>query len=300
MENGSAIRDEVMMNAIWRLRLQSLLTRPGPTLRRMGWRVAALGPVRQLVRGLGRRRSRGVLAVSVGDHNNSFFKLGWDTLNFSAPADYLATIGRDSLPFGEGQVRFMNASHVVEHLRTPALKQFLAEARRVLQPRGILRICVPDLQLFLDSYRRDGLQLHYGRRLENGLTMRETLELQIKDGKQPPGILEPHNGLVSIVASYTNGEPAVITRKDLVEGWLDRGDIDGFVEWCVSLKQRADNDYGHFNAYTFSRLERFLREGGFQRVTRSAYGSDCDHPLLRGIDRPAWRQISLYVSASPG
>jgi SAM-dependent methyltransferase len=237
-------------------------------------------------------------AVSVGDQNHSFLNLGWETLNVFPPADHLARIGQDPLPFGDGEIDFMNTSHVLEHLRTPQLRRFLKEARRVLAPWGVLRICVPNLELFLRSYHQDSLALHYERLVTKRLTMRQSLEVEIKAGRYPPEVLEPHNGLISVVASYTDGRPPPLATREEVDSRL-RGDLDGFVEWCVSLKRDAEEDYGHFNAFTFDRMERFLVDAGFSSVRRSAFRQDCAHPLLRKIDRPNKRHISLYVQARP-
>lgn len=47
------------------------------------------------------------------------------------------------------------ASHMMEHLSRPEARRFLAEARRVLKPDGILRLVLPDMRLLVEAYLGD-------------------------------------------------------------------------------------------------------------------------------------------------
>ena len=50
------------------------------------------------------------------------------------------------LPFADDSVDFVYSSHVLEHFHREVAARLLAEVRRVLRPRGYVRICVPDLE----------------------------------------------------------------------------------------------------------------------------------------------------------
>ena len=51
------------------------------------------------------------------------------------------------LPFPDSSVRYVFASHVIEHVyRQSELPTLLSEISRVLQPGGVLRIIVPDIE----------------------------------------------------------------------------------------------------------------------------------------------------------
>jgi len=54
----------------------------------------------------------------------------------------LVRAGAESLPFDEGSVNVICALHVLEHLDDP--EALLAEARRVLQPGGLLLVATPN------------------------------------------------------------------------------------------------------------------------------------------------------------
>lgn len=59
---------------------------------------------------------------------------------------------RRGLPFADRSVESINASHFLEHLTLPEARMLLAECRRVLVARGLLRVAVPDLGLLARCY----------------------------------------------------------------------------------------------------------------------------------------------------
>jgi predicted SAM-dependent methyltransferase len=56
------------------------------------------------------------------------------------------------LPFAEGSVACIYSAHVLEHLYREDALALLHECYRVLEPRGILRIVVPDLHALVQKY----------------------------------------------------------------------------------------------------------------------------------------------------
>lgn len=77
---------------------------------------------------------------------------------------------RKSLPFSDGSVRGIFSEHFLEHIDyTEEVPVFLTECRRVLQPGGVLRVIVPDAELYLRAYVEDGwTSLEKVRGLEAG------------------------------------------------------------------------------------------------------------------------------------
>lgn len=59
------------------------------------------------------------------------------------------------LPLSSGSVDVLYSSHMLEHLDQVEVTAFLKEARRVLCPRGIIRIVVPDLHKQVCQYLED-------------------------------------------------------------------------------------------------------------------------------------------------
>lgn len=68
---------------------------------------------------------------------------GWE--NFDADVDITKP-----LPFPDRSAAFILAEHVVEHVSAPDGFRFFEECFRMLQPGGVLRICVPHLDRIQD------------------------------------------------------------------------------------------------------------------------------------------------------
>ncbi len=56
------------------------------------------------------------------------------------------------LPFPDGVADFIYSSHFFEHFTQKGGVAFLKECKRVLKPGGMIRICVPDLEKFVQLY----------------------------------------------------------------------------------------------------------------------------------------------------
>jgi predicted SAM-dependent methyltransferase len=64
---------------------------------------------------------------------------------------------RKSLPFPDNSAKCIFTEHFVEHLDySEEIPYFLSECKRVLEPRGVVRIVVPDAEKYLEGYCRDG------------------------------------------------------------------------------------------------------------------------------------------------
>jgi SAM-dependent methyltransferase len=72
---------------------------------------------------------------------------------------------RFGLPFPDGSVRHIFTSHFLEHLFRSDATTLLQECRRVLEPGGVLRVCVPDLEhalsFFGNGNRARGLEFFF-------------------------------------------------------------------------------------------------------------------------------------------
>ena len=60
------------------------------------------------------------------------------------------------IPFATGTIAAIYSSHMIEHLDRCEARSFLAEARRVLRPGGVLRLAVPDLSRLIGQYVYSG------------------------------------------------------------------------------------------------------------------------------------------------
>jgi predicted SAM-dependent methyltransferase len=59
-----------------------------------------------------------------------------------------------SIPFRSASMKGIFTEHCLEHFSLPVAFEILKECRRLLDQGGVLRIVVPDIELYLDLYHR--------------------------------------------------------------------------------------------------------------------------------------------------
>lgn len=59
------------------------------------------------------------------------------------------------LPWPDASARFILMEHVLEHFASPLAYRLLQECWRVLEPGGVIRVCVPDVTLVLENAAYD-------------------------------------------------------------------------------------------------------------------------------------------------
>jgi predicted SAM-dependent methyltransferase len=106
-------------------------------------------------------RFKGALRVNLGAGNEPI--PGW--INLDVGVGQLRQCLQWGLPFPDRSVRHVYFAHVLEHLsfRDQALS-VLREIRRVLAPRGVARIVVPDIGKLIQAYARDDRDLFAARK----------------------------------------------------------------------------------------------------------------------------------------
>lgn len=90
-----------------------------------------------------------------------FGKPDWVNLDlFPHPNVALVVDCRRSLPLAAASCRGIHVEHFLEHLDpTDERPSFLQECRRCLQPGGVLRVIVPDAELYIRAYLEPGWNL---------------------------------------------------------------------------------------------------------------------------------------------
>jgi predicted SAM-dependent methyltransferase len=113
-------------------------------------------------------RDRRNLRVNIGPGLSA--KEGWVNVDiFKFPGVNCIYDCRRDLPFADESVRGIFTEHFVEHIDyIEEVPVFLAECYRVLQPGGVVRIIVPDVEKYVRAYCSDGWeQLTQVRPLES-------------------------------------------------------------------------------------------------------------------------------------
>lgn len=65
----------------------------------------------------------------------------------------------EGIPYPDNSVALIYHSDFFEHLSYPEAKAFLKECYRVLKPGGRMRVCVPDISIFIDHYEKDRMDV---------------------------------------------------------------------------------------------------------------------------------------------
>jgi predicted SAM-dependent methyltransferase len=117
---------------------------------RVAWRRA--GTSKEL------RRFRGTSGLRLNIGCGACGKPGWINTDIdSFPGVNCSWDCRKSLPFPDNSAKCIFTEHFVEHLDySEEIPYFLSECRRVLEPRGVIRIIVPDAGRYLQGYCHDG------------------------------------------------------------------------------------------------------------------------------------------------
>lgn len=77
----------------------------------------------------------------------------WINLDFKSNSEYVIEYDlHTSLPFDDKSVDVIYSSHVLEHFSKCFAPKFLEECYRVLKPKGIIRVVVPDLEQIVKNY----------------------------------------------------------------------------------------------------------------------------------------------------
>jgi predicted SAM-dependent methyltransferase len=90
--------------------------------------------------------------LQIGCGKNRFD--GWINADISPRSDLIIFVQR-KLPFQDNSLQRIYMEHVLEHVSYPVGMAFLREALRVLQPGGVIRIAMPDLDDLIEGYCED-------------------------------------------------------------------------------------------------------------------------------------------------
>lgn len=180
-------------------------------------------------------------------------------------------IRKDKIPYNNETVDTIYCSHVIEHIETNFVLNFLSESYRVLKYGGILRIACPDAK-FLYSQ----------------------LLSRPKYFSWHPLYTRPEDAVYCFVDEVSGH------RLDLPNFGLDRNIFDySYDELLENLREggqfNIENPGIHINSWDFSRLREFGQSAGFSAITESRC-KQSPNPVLQGWDMDLTApEMSMYV-----
>jgi len=76
----------------------------------------------------------------------------WKICDISKGSDFPCDLNKDNLPFNDNSVNAIFCSHTLEHIEPERIPFVLKEMKRVLRPKGKIRIVVPDCEMAVKWY----------------------------------------------------------------------------------------------------------------------------------------------------
>lgn len=239
--------------------------------------------------------------VGAGDFSHPYwtsidFKSDWYGNRDDVVHHDLMSLG--PLPIEDGSAKIIYTSHTVEHVSDEAVQVLFNEAYRALEPGGIMRVTTgPDAETDYRALKNNDHHWFYWNkwydtpgtyedrlhRPASGEPLAEQWLYHVAT-KLSPNCIDPHPNKMH--------EPEILAT--LEEKGLE-GALDHFTSLVSFDPQRPGN---HISWWSHAKVEKFLRNAGFQTVYRSGYQQSAS-PIMRRSEQfdSTHPQISLYVEA---
>ncbi len=175
------------------------------------------------------------------------------------------------IPFPDKSVDAVYHSHLFEHLDPPIGLAFMREAHRVLKPRGIHRIVVPDLQQLATEYL-------------------EHLEKCVAGSGSPA----EHDAFVAeMLEQCVRREASGTSQQRGARRWIENAVLG-------DARKRGET---HQWMYDSVNLGHLLEKAGFEKPTRRQYQESAipgwaDYGLELNDEGKEYKHHSLYLEAS--
>lgn len=206
----------------------------------------------------------------------------------------------EPLPIESNTAEIIYTSHTLEHIPNDAAKWFFSEAHRALRPGGLLRVTVPDAELFYQALcRRD-------RHFDNITRIYRTTEKARSYCIDRPAHELSLQQLflwrmaTSASVNHLDGSRERITDEEL-DRVIETKSLSEALDYCTSkcdLEVQKKYPGNHINWWTFDKFKSMFEEAGFTSLKRSAYGQSVS-PILRDtkLFDNTHPEFSIYVES---
>jgi len=207
---------------------------------------------------------------------------------------------RVPLPIADDEAQLIYTSHTMEHVPDVAAFHFFSEAHRTLAPDGLLRVTVPDADLFYRAYcNRDRHFDNIVRQYADPVKAHK-IGLDVPADAMSPQQLFLWRVATTVSVHHTDGSPERLD-DDEVDRLFDTLPYEEALNECIAkcdLEVQRRHPGCHVNWWNWKKLSQSLREAGFSKVRRCGFGQSAS-PLMRDkrffdSTRP---ESSIYVEA---
>jgi predicted SAM-dependent methyltransferase len=206
----------------------------------------------------------------------------------------------EKIPLESGVAEAMYSSHTIEHISNAAAQNLFNESHRILKKGGIVRLTTPNIDLEYQAWRRGDRSFFYWAdyydRAKNWKRVKYARSLKEESLNQ---IFLSHFAS-SVSTTHIDGAAERISDQEL-EKIFNEMDYEAALDYCTAkcpLEIQKKYPGNHINWWNWTKLERMLKQAGFQSVRLSAYGQSHSAPMRNmGLFDGTHPRISIYVEA---
>lgn len=207
-------------------------------------------------------------------------------------------MGGEPLPFDDRVLKIAYTSHTIEHVKEDAVARLFREVYRTLEPGGIFRVTTgPDAETDFRALMNDDENWFYWDRYYAGEGSHDHL-FHAPATSVPLAERWLHHVASELAPNDRTDSPRKYSADEIMSIIAEKGfegSLDFFTNQCTFRPDRPGN---HVSWWAHEKVERYLRNAGFETVYRSGYRQSVS-PLMRNSDLfdSTHPQMSVYVEA---
>ncbi|MBI3158175.1 MAG: methyltransferase domain-containing protein [Chloroflexi bacterium] len=210
--------------------------------------------------------------------------LAWDLLSLTP------------LPVADGTACIVYTSYALEHVTDEAAQHFLNEACRALRPGGVLRVIVPDMDIYYRAWQAGDRTLFWRKDAHEKTYPNKTFRTNPNDASIGQNFLYQFASNASEIHTDPVANPISDGELNDLFGRLPFAAAMDACRARASLEKQRQYPGNHINWYNAEKLVGMFRRAGFASAARSGYVQSAA-PILRDprffdFRRP---EIGLYV-----
>ena len=204
---------------------------------------------------------------------------------------------KDKLPIRSESAELFYTSHAIEHVTDEEAKHLFAEVHRILKTGGIFRITGPNIDLDYRAFLQGDIDFFYFR-TSPILNKNRTFDMSVNSMSIEQAFIWHIASNASI--HHTDGSQNRISDEEL-RRIIANNPKDVALDMITSRADASKQKLypgNHINWFNHSKLEHMLKQAGFSKVNREAYGQSSS-PVMRDIPLfdSTHPKLSLYVEA---
>jgi len=207
---------------------------------------------------------------------------------------------KGSLPIEDNVAEIVYSSHTLEHIDDESAEVILKEAYRILKPKGMLRLTLPNVELDFQALKQKDRSFYYWIPRYS-----KKIEMERVRIHKPMTEVSIHQIFLFHVASQRSQLHEYKSSFQLSDDELEQKlNTLNFNEFFNDLISKCDKDIqlqypgNHINWWNYEKVIKFLKKVGFNKFIFSGKGQSIS-PVMRNTSLfdSTHPKISLYIEA---